>query len=125
MRPTKDLSGFAFSGVHEGVTFSCVPARYGAGMVLTLERTAPDMWKDRASWLAEGCGGKWARGHQPGYRIAPTRAAQWRKLFLAGWEANCWIMASRPKPTFRLDGPEVSLSEALRQIETATPVSQP
>jgi hypothetical protein len=88
---TDPRTAFSFSGEHNGVRFSCVPHRYGKGMVLTLHRDARDMFKDRASWLAEALGARWARGHQEGHRIAPTKAALWHKLFLSGWEGTCSV----------------------------------
>ena len=108
----------SYSGTHDGVRYSCSPARYGKGMVLTLENEVHDMWKNRASWLAEGLNGKWARGHQEGFRMSPTRATQWRLLYLAGWDANVPMFKSADKPvTFSLgNGPHLSLKEALADI---------
>lgn len=110
----------AYSGTLGSTMYDCAPARYGKGCVLRLDRVktdANDIWKDRAAYLAEALGGRWARGHQQGYRIAPTRAAQWRTLFLAGWDAYVPLRFGRePRvpATFRLnDGPKLTLKEAL------------
>lgn len=109
---------FSYSGKHDGVTYSCEAARYGKGMVLRLEKDESDGWKNRASWLAEGLNGRWARGHQEGFRMSPTRAIQWRTLYLAGWNANVPLFKSADKPvTFSLNsGPEMTLKEALVEI---------
>jgi len=111
-------AALAYSGHHDGVSFTCVAARYGKGMVLTLENDTRDMWKNRASWLAEALNGRWARAHQPGFRLSNTRAMQWKTLYLAGWDANVPMFKSADKPvTFSLkNGPEMSLKEALKQI---------
>lgn len=113
----------AYSGRHDGVAFRCSPHRYGKGMVLTLDNDVRDLWKDRAAWLAEALGGKWARGHQQGYRIAPTRAAQWRALYLAGWDAHVpfrWSDVAPQPARFSLNGgPKLTLKEAMKQAEVA------
>jgi hypothetical protein len=113
-----DLIPLSYSGTHDGVRYSCSLARYGKGMVLALERENPDGWKDRASWLAEGLNGRWARGHQPGWRMSPTRATQWLKLYLGGYTANVPMFKSADKPvTFsRGDGPNMTLKEALAAV---------
>lgn len=114
----EDLAPLSYSGHHDGVTYSCVPSRYGKGMVLTLKNDVRDMWKNRASWLAEGLGGKWARGHQEGYRISPTKAQHWRVLYLAGWDAKVPMFKNDGPVTFSLgNGPELTLKEALKEVE--------
>ena len=117
-------SAFFYSGKHDGVTYTCSPARYGKGMVLRLERDHSDSWKDHAAWLAEGLNGRWARGHQEGFRMSPTRAIQWRMLYLAGWGANVPMFKSANKPvTFSFQrGPEMTLKEALAEIAKASAI---
>lgn len=115
-----NLIDLTYEGYHDGVTYSCRPARHGKGVVLNLKRDQSDGWKDRAQWLAEALNGRWARGHQPGWRMSPSRAAQWKALFLAGWDAfvPMYKSASHP-PTFRLgDGPKLTLKEVLKVIKS-------
>ena len=114
----------SFSGTHEGVTYRCVPHRYGSSMVLSLTRANSDGWKDRASWLAEALGGKWARGHQEGFRIAKRRALQWRILFLGGWDGNVPMFPTTVNPvSFSLgDGPKMTLKEAISKALELTPL---
>lgn len=110
-----------FSGQLGNVRYTCTPHRYGKGMVLHLDRekTGPDdIFKDRASWLAQALGGRWARGHQEGYRIAPTRALQFKLLFEAGWDAYSPIYSENTPAVFHLgNGPRVSLRVALELLK--------
>lgn len=105
-----------FSGTHGTVRFDCSPARYSKGMVLTLDRDKTDngdIYKDDAAWLAEALGGRWARGHQPGYRIAVSRALQWRQLFLANWTARISFDRKKAPVFYQYDGPAFALKDAL------------
>ena len=107
-----------FTGTHDGVAYSCRPARYSKGKaILQINDTAAGGFKARAHWLAEALGGRWARGHEQGYRIAPTRAEQWQTLFLAGFSATPRYFHDSPAATFsRGSGPQLSLADALREI---------
>lgn len=107
----------AFVGEHEGVSYTCHPHRHGRGMVLQLTRAEYSPWKDRAAWLAEALGGRWARGHQPGYRIARTRAGLWHRLFVAGVNANVPLFDGAP--TFERPGDPTRYT--LRQIAKLYP----
>jgi hypothetical protein len=124
LAPTDPRLTATFSGTKGRCRFTCLPARYGKGMVLALDHDktdAGDIYKDDAAWLAEALGGKWARGHQPGYRIAVSRALQWRQLFLANWTAQVSPFWDGEKPTFRLgDGPKLTLKEALALASQST-----
>lgn len=121
LAPTDPRLSAAFSGTKGRCRFTCSAARYGKGMVLALDRDKTDdgdIYKDDAAWLAEALGGKWARGHQRGYRIAVSRALQWRTLYLAGFEASRRYFGNDNKPyTFSLgDGPKLTLKEALALV---------
>ena len=108
-----------FTGTHDGVAYACRPARYSkAKAILQIKDTAAGGFKARAHWLAEALGGRWARGHEQGYRIAPTRAEQWQTLFLAGYSATQRFYRDDGTPyTFsRGKGPQLSLADALREI---------
>ena len=107
-----------FTGTHDGVSYSCKPARYSKGKaILQIKDAAAGGFKARAHWLAEALGGRWARGHEQGYRIAPTRAEQWQTLFLAGFSATQRYFNDSPAATFsRGSGPQLSLADALREI---------
>ncbi len=61
---------------------------------------------------------RWARGHQEGFRISPTKSQHWRTLYLAGWDANVPLFKSPDKPvTFSFKrGPEMTLKEALNEV---------
>lgn len=82
-----DLSSFAFEGAARGVKFRCHPGNYAKGkMSLWLEKEKPDGFKGAADRLAEALNAKW--NGRSGYVIAPSRATLWRKLFVAGWDAD-------------------------------------
>ncbi len=111
-----------FSGEARGVVFHSVAASYAAGKVtLRLRTLKPDGLKGPAGRLAEALNGRWTNRCK-GYHLVPSRAAAWKLLFEAGWDAEMdWrgvaTYGTREGPKFQSpDGRAVSLKEAITEV---------
>lgn len=88
----------------EGAGFRCTPAKCANAMALHLESDGSGM-KTRAMWLAEALNGRWT-GRDKAYLLSPRRAALWRRLYLAGFDACIWMFVGPERKLFQFEGHE-------------------
>jgi hypothetical protein len=117
------LHAFAFEGHHNGVKFVCRPASYAKGkMQLQYEKDdKSDILKGPSGRLLDALNARYS--HRSGYILAPSRAVQWRDLFVAGWDAEIdWrgCYGSKKSPLFESpDGRKMPLKDALAELKRA------
>jgi hypothetical protein len=112
-----------FEGEAHGERFRCLRARCARGKcALTLEKITPDGFKGAGARLAEALNGRWT-GRDRGYLLAPSRAALWRALFVAGWDAGMdWRGSYGVSEAPKLEAPDgrtMTLKEAAAEIAAA------
>lgn len=115
---THPLAHLSYSGTARGVTFQCSPARAKGKMSIDLTRENSDGFKGVAHRLLDALNARWSR--QSGYVLSPTRATQWRALFVAGWDAEFDFRGAyghRTPPMLESpDGRKVTLAEAVKEV---------
>ena len=108
-----------YVGTHAGVDYRIGPARYANGKAsIQLTKAKSDGFKGPAERLLDALNARWSR--RCGYIIAPSRATQWRALFLAGWDAGIDWRGScgcTTPPLFESpSGENMTLAQALARI---------
>jgi hypothetical protein len=87
-------------------------------MSIDLTRENSDGFKGVAHRLLDALNARWSR--QSGYVLSPTRATQWRALFVAGWDAEFDFRGAyghRTPPMLESpDGRKVTLAEAVKEV---------
>lgn len=113
------LAALSYQGTAHGVTFTCQPCnRPRDKMAIQIVGASPDGFKGPAQRLLDALNARWR--HRGGYALAPSRATLWRKLFIAGWDAEMdWRGAYGHTEAPKLEAPDgrkMTLREAEREI---------
>lgn len=118
------LESLSYHGEHNGITFRCSPARYAKGkmsiQIQKDERNATG-FKGAADRLLDVLNARYSR--RSGYMLSPSRAVQWRDLFITGWDAETDLRGCYGCKTAPLlespDGRKMPLKDALKEMAKA------